>query len=122
MWHRNFAIYAVHIAFWSAFGITERFVGAGHAAPSSAPTAEAPTTARFSRAVLAVHFVAFGLMYLGIGIPVFSHRVPARFPEQRIVGTLIIAGGAWLMCWSLLFFRSWRFRAKLDAGHELARS
>ena len=24
------------------------------------------------------------------------------------------------MCWSLLYFRSWRFRAKLDAGHELA--
>lgn len=120
MSHWDFAIYPVHGAFWAAFGITQHFVGAGHAASSRAPAAQVSTTARFSRAVLAVHFVAFGVMYMGIGSAVFANRVPAWFPGQRIVGTLIIAVGAWLMCWSLVYFRSWRFRAKLDAGHELA--
>jgi protein-S-isoprenylcysteine O-methyltransferase Ste14 len=120
MSHWDFAIYPVHGAFWAAFGITQHFVGAGHVAPVAAPTAGAPSTARFSRAVLAIHFVAFGVMYLGIGSAVFANRVPAWFHGQRVAGTLVIAVGAWLMCWSLLFFRSWRFRATLDTGHELA--
>jgi protein-S-isoprenylcysteine O-methyltransferase Ste14 len=116
----DFAIYPVHGAFWAAFGITQHFVGAGRAAATAAPAAAAPTTAKFSRAVLAVNFVAFGVMYMGIGSAVFSHRVAAWFPGQRIAGTLVMAAGAWVMCWSLLYFRSWRFRATLDAGHELA--
>jgi len=32
----------------------------------------------------------------------------------------VILAGAYLMCWALVFFRSWRFRAELDVGHELA--
>lgn len=116
----DYAIYAVHGAFWTAFGITQRIVGAGRAAPADAATAATETTAPYSRAVLAVHFVAFGLMYMGIGSAVFSHQVPMWWGGQRIAGTLIIAVGAWIMCWSLLYFRSWRFRAKLDAGHQLA--
>jgi protein-S-isoprenylcysteine O-methyltransferase Ste14 len=116
----DYAIYAVHGAFWTAFGITQRVVGAGSAAPATAETAVAPNTARFSRSVLAVHFVAFGLLYMGIGSAVFGHRVPIWWTGQRIAGTLAIAVGAWMMCWSLVYFRSWRFRAKLDAGHQLA--
>jgi protein-S-isoprenylcysteine O-methyltransferase Ste14 len=118
--HRDLAIYAVHAAFWAAFGITRRFVGAGHAAAATAPATAAPATARYSRLVLAVHFVAFGVMYMGVGAAVIPGRVPAWFPGQRVVGALIIAVGAWVMCWALLYFRSWRFRATLDAGHELA--
>jgi protein-S-isoprenylcysteine O-methyltransferase Ste14 len=57
---------------------------------------------------------------MGVGAAVIPRRVPVWFPGQRIAGTLIIALGAWLMCWALVYFRSWRFRAKLDAGHELA--
>ena len=120
MMHWDLAIYLVHIAFWAAFGITRHVVSTRRAAPDAAPAAPVPSTARFSRAVLAVHFVAFGVMYLGIGNAVIPNRVPAWFPGQRIVGTLIIAVGAWLMCWSLVYFRSWRFRARIDAGHELA--
>jgi protein-S-isoprenylcysteine O-methyltransferase Ste14 len=116
----DYSIYAVHIAFWVAFGITQRFVGVGRAAPVGAQTAAAPGVARFSRTVLAGHFVAFGVMYLGIGSAVFSQRVSTWIPGQRVVGMLIIVAGSALMCWSLVYFRSWRFRAKLDAGHELA--
>ena len=120
MLHSDYLIYAVHAAFWTAFGITQRFVGAGRAAATGAQTAAAPIVAPFSRTVLAVHFVAFGLMYLGIGSAVASERVVAWFPGQRVVGTLVMAAGCAVMCWSLVYFRSWRFRAKLDAGHELA--
>jgi protein-S-isoprenylcysteine O-methyltransferase Ste14 len=119
----DLAIYAVHAAFWGAFAITQRLSAAGRAAPAPASPASAiaaPATARYSRLVLAVHFVAFGVMYMGVGAAVIPVRVPAWFPGQRIVGTLVIAAGACLMCWALVYFRSWRFRAKLDAGHELA--
>src|SRR5260221_242671 len=51
---------------------------------------------------------------------VLSNRVPRLFVGQSVVATLIIALGAWLMCWTLLHFGSWRFRAKLDEGHRLA--
>lgn len=120
MQHPDFSIYAVHLVFWAAFGITRRFVAAGPAASAGGPTTAAPIVARFSRAVLTAHFVAFGVMYLGIGITVFWNRVPAWFTGQRVVGTLIMAAGSALMCWSLAYFRSWRVRGKLDAGHELA--
>ena len=59
-------------------------------------------------------------MYFGMGSAIFSHAVPAWFSGQRVVGTLAIATGSGLMAWARLFFRSWRIRAKLEAGHELA--
>lgn len=118
----DFILYAVHVAFWGAFAVTHRLRGPGADTSSAGPTTntETATTARFSRTLVAVHMVAFAVMYAGIGNAVFPDRVPHWFPGQRLVGTLVIAGGAVLMCWSLVYFRSWRFRAKLDAGHELA--
>jgi protein-S-isoprenylcysteine O-methyltransferase Ste14 len=117
---RDLAIYGVHAAFWAAFAVTHRFVGAGRAAGGSTPPVMAPRAAPYSRSVLAIHFVAFGVMYMGVGGAVFADGVPAWFAGQRLAGTAIMAMGAWLMCWSLVYFRSWRFRAALDAGHELA--
>jgi protein-S-isoprenylcysteine O-methyltransferase Ste14 len=114
------AIYGVHAAFWAAFVITQRFVGVGRAVKEVTPTATAARTAPYSRLVLGAHFLAFGLMYIGIGAAVFPGRVPAWFPGQRLAGTAVIAVGGWLMCWALVYFRSWRLRAELDAGHELA--
>ncbi len=117
---RDVAIYGVHAAFWGAFGITQRFVGVGRAVKEPAVAVAVTHTAPYSRLVLGVHFVAFGVMYAGIGGAVFAGSVPAWFPGQRLAGTAVMALGAWLMCWSLVYFRSWRFRAQLDAGHELA--
>ena len=59
-------------------------------------------------------------MYFGIGYAVIPGRVPNWFPGQRVAGTLVIAGGAALMVWALVYFRSWRFRAAVEKGHELA--
>jgi protein-S-isoprenylcysteine O-methyltransferase Ste14 len=117
---QDLAIYGVHAAFWTAFGITQRFVGAGHAVRDAGPAAVSPRTAPYSRLVLGIHFVAFAVMYMGVGDAVFRGNVPSWFPGQRIAGTAIMGLGAWLMCWSLVYFRSWRFRAQLDTGHELA--
>jgi protein-S-isoprenylcysteine O-methyltransferase Ste14 len=78
------------------------------------------TIAPFSRALLAVHVLAFAAMYFGIANAVFPRRVPIWFPWQRVVGSIVIAAGAVLVTWALVHFRSWRFRAKLEEGHQLA--
>ncbi|MEO5800415.1 MAG: isoprenylcysteine carboxylmethyltransferase family protein [Gemmatimonadales bacterium] len=117
----DLGLYVVHFAFWSSFGITRTLQRArGDAAAPVAPAAAAETTAQYSRALLILHSLAFGVMYFGIGNAVIPGRVPELFPGQRIVGGLIIGLGAALMSWALTWFQSWRFRAKLDAGHQLA--
>jgi len=116
--HLDLSIYAVHAAFWASFGITRAIVREKAAEP--APAVEEQKTAPFSRVVLGVHFLAFGVMYFGLGRAVLPALVPEWFYDQRIAGVLVMALGAYLMSWSLVYFRSWRFRAKLDAGHQLA--
>jgi protein-S-isoprenylcysteine O-methyltransferase Ste14 len=116
-------IYAVHIAFWGSFGITRMLANRGAPPPSAEPPStkeSAAQTAPFSRAMLAFHMTAFGVMYFGLNNSVIGHKVPDLFPGQRIAGTAVIALGAFMMCWSLVYFRSWRFRAQLDASHQLA--
>src|SRR3954463_2659206 len=110
--------------FWGAFGLTRIIVRSrdrkdGRAAETS-PISRKENTAPFSRALLAFHALAFGLMYFGIGYAVIPRRVPNWFPGQRLAGMLVIAGGAALTVSALLYFRSWRVRATLGKGHELA--
>jgi protein-S-isoprenylcysteine O-methyltransferase Ste14 len=120
----DFQIYTVHWMFWSAFGFTRVILRRrdrnDSRAVDTAPISQKEKTAPFSRALLAFHALAFAMMYFGIGFAVIPGRVPNCFPGQRLAGTLVIAGGAALMVWALVYFRSWRFRATLDKGHELA--
>jgi protein-S-isoprenylcysteine O-methyltransferase Ste14 len=120
----DFGIYIVHAAFWSALAVMLiflRLIGSKRVSPSDAPPlAKKGETAPYSRALLAFHMSAFFSMYFGMGQAVFTSGVPAWFPGQRIAGGVVIASGAALMDWTLVFFRSWRYRAKLDIGHELA--
>lgn len=67
-----------------------------------------------------VHMLAFLVMYAGIGNAVIPDRVPELFPGQRWVGGLVILVGAAFASWALLHFKSWRYRAALAEGHELA--
>jgi protein-S-isoprenylcysteine O-methyltransferase Ste14 len=101
----DLVLYPVHGAFWSAFGITM-----------------VVHTAGYSRALVAFHAVAFGVMYFGMADAVFGRRVPAWFEGQRSAGTAVVAAGAALMVATLVHFRSWRFRATLDQGHQQATS
>src|SRR6188768_1651705 len=97
----DFSIYTVHAAFWGAFVLTRVLVrrrdqNKGNK-PEEAPIAPKGITAPFSRMLVAFHALAFGVMYMGIGIAVFPRGVPAWFAGQRIVGTIVIAGGAVLV-------------------------
>ena len=120
----DLALYAEHVAFWSAFGLTRLRPWSrdrdGTSTSEPAATSQQENTAPFSRALLAFHMLAFAVMYFGVANAVLPRRVPVWFPGQRIVGSVVIAGGAALVAWALLYFRSWRFRAKLEEGHQLA--
>jgi protein-S-isoprenylcysteine O-methyltransferase Ste14 len=117
----DIGIYVAHGLFWSSFGLTLfvlRFRRAD-AAPKQ-PAVEKQQTAPYSRALVAVHALGFAVMYFGVAQAVFSGQVPNWFPGQRVAGGLVIGTGAVLMVWALIYFRSWRFRAQLDEGHQLA--
>ncbi len=119
----DMTIYAAHGMFWSAFGITLvvlRLLYGREREEPAAPAAAEAHTARHSRALIAFHSVAFAVMYFGMALAVFGHRVPAWFEGQRALGTFVIALGAALMVFTMVHFQSWRFRATLDRGHQLA--
>jgi protein-S-isoprenylcysteine O-methyltransferase Ste14 len=88
----------------------------------SVPAASNNATAPFSRAVLVVHALAFFLIYFGVTHAVLRRRVPVWFVGQRVVASLIIVSAVALMVWAVRSFPSFRFRAKLDAGHQLTTS
>jgi protein-S-isoprenylcysteine O-methyltransferase Ste14 len=128
----DIAIYAVHGAFWAAFGITRSLSRSKNSEPAplsepaapkpaaAEPASAVPTTARFSRLLVAIHGIGFFVMYFGIGNALFGSGVPHWFTGQQVVGALVIAVGARLMCWALLHFRSWRFQARIESDHQLA--
>ena len=116
-------VYLAHAVFWGAFGLTRLLVqrtSPPARADEGLPIAAESQTAPYSRALLTVHMLAFGVMYFGVGTAVFAKRVPGLFVGQRVAGTLIILLGAGLVCWALAYFKSWRVRARLDEGHQLA--
>jgi protein-S-isoprenylcysteine O-methyltransferase Ste14 len=117
-------LYLVHAVFWGTFVLNRQWQKTRHNEPlsdtSESPLVENAQTAKYSRSLLVFHMFAFGVMYFAIGQSVFSNSVPNWFVGQRLIGTLIIAIGAALMSWALIFFNSWRFRAKLEKGHKLA--
>jgi protein-S-isoprenylcysteine O-methyltransferase Ste14 len=120
----DFQIYTAHWVFWGAFGLTRVILRSrdrkDFRVDDLAPISQKENTAPFSRALLAFHALAFGVMYFGISYAVIRGRVPYWFPGQRVAGTLVIAAGAALVVSALVYFRSWRFRAALDQSHQLA--
>src|SRR6185295_7797486 len=82
--------------------------------------AQTEVTARYSRLVVALHGAPFWLMYFGLGNAVNNRLVPIWFAGQRVAGAVVILSSAALMSWAVAHFSSWRMRAKLDAGHQLA--
>jgi protein-S-isoprenylcysteine O-methyltransferase Ste14 len=123
--HRDLLIYVVHGAFWFAFGVADKFASRRRAPSSSRTTEpvainERETVSPFAKRVVAVHGIAFGIMYFGVGNAAIPQRVPEWFAGQRLVGAAIIMAGAWIAAWARVWFHSWRFQAKLDAGHQLA--
>lgn len=117
----DIGIYIAHAAFFLAFAIARRIAAMaprdqGGARVVSSQAAAAPG----SRILFVTHVGAFFLLYFGIAAAVFGTPRRLLFPPQIVIGALIIAIGAVLSCWTLLYFRSWRFRAAIGVGHELA--
>ena len=118
----DYLIYAAHTAFWLAFGVTRMATARPRTVeetPGSAAAAGSEGVA-FARTAVAIHMVAFAVMYFGLGQAVIPHAVPTWFVGQRLAGFGVILLGAVLASWAVASFQSWRFQAKLDAGHQLA--
>lgn len=114
------AIYAVHACFWLAL-VAARLAGRKkRQGAENSSVAREKKTARHSRLLVWIHFAAFAVLYSGIAAAVFGGQTPAWFSGQRIVGLAIIGVGAALAASAILHFRSWRFRAEVSAGHQLA--
>jgi len=119
----DLAVYGAHAVFWGAFIVTRLVTREPASSPKAAvrdtAVAREETTARHSRGLLAFHMAAFGITYYGIARGVFG-RMPALFVGLPWLGAATLAVGLFLAVWSLLYFKSWRFRAQLDEGHQLA--
>jgi protein-S-isoprenylcysteine O-methyltransferase Ste14 len=119
----DLGIYVVHGAFWTAFLLTRlalRSADREPAAGAKGAVAVATAAAPYSRALLILHTFAFFLLYYGIGNAVFRSHGPISTAPQRIAAMTIIVVGTACTVAALAHFRSWRFRAKLDEGHQLA--
>ena len=114
----------MHVGFWIALGVARAILGGSmrgvDGTSTKAPVSHEARTGRYSRFVLAFHIAAFGVMYLGMANAVLPNRVPSLFAGQRVVGTIVMAAGAALIIAAFAHFQSWRFRAKIDRGHQLA--
>jgi protein-S-isoprenylcysteine O-methyltransferase Ste14 len=119
-------IYVAHALFWLVFAAANVYARRRYPPP---PHDRAPSSAEADNALRAkhasllvwVHALAFALLFYGVGRAVWNRDVPFHPPAWRVaVGVTIIAAGAALAFWARVSFASWRIRAQLDAGHQLA--
>lgn len=113
----DWAVYAVHAAAWGAFLLARALARRGD---GGGPKAAAPARAPYARAMVASHVAAMFVLYWGVGHAVIGRDVPGLFPSCRAPGAALSLAGGGLMAWAVLHFRSWRYAAALEAGHELA--
>jgi protein-S-isoprenylcysteine O-methyltransferase Ste14 len=119
----DLGVYIVHGAFWTAFLLTLFVLRSDDRRKSIGPGSNATTNgeaAPYSRALLIFHSFAFFLMYFGIANAVLPARAPISSARHRLAGMAIIVAGSACAVAALAHFRSWRFRARLDEGHQLA--
>lgn len=112
-------MYLLHAGVWLTF-IAARAARRPPQPAGAAPAATEERTAPLSRALLAFHMVGMGVLYFGLGNTIIPGRVPERFPQQRLAGGVVMVLAAALAAWAMTSFRSWRFRARVEVGHELA--
>jgi protein-S-isoprenylcysteine O-methyltransferase Ste14 len=117
-------IYLAHGAFWVAFAIARLIARASlrekQDGAAVAGRVEKQDSSPHARLMVGIHSVGFFILYLGVGDAVFGGHPAALFQSQVLVGAILIGCGLVLSCWTLFYFRSWRFQATLNVGHELA--
>jgi protein-S-isoprenylcysteine O-methyltransferase Ste14 len=117
----DLGIYIAHAGFFLSFVMARRIAALAPRDQGDARVVSSQATAApASRILFVAHIGAFFLLYLGIAAAVFGPPPRVLFPPQIVIGLLLIVIGAVLSCWTLLYFRSWRFRAAVGVGHELA--
>jgi len=119
----GFGIYVAHAVAAAAF-VTARLIGRAslrdkQSATAGAERAKKKDSAPYSRMLVGFHAVGFGILYFGIANAVLGGQPVALFESQALAGGIVIGCGTALSCWALLHFRSWRFRASLEVGHQL---
>jgi len=110
---------AIHVGLWISFIAAHLFVRGRRGVRNPGPAAlrvSREYTAAYSRALLVLHTCGIVVFYAGVVTARPSAQIWAS--AQRVVGGLIIALGATLIGWAIASLHSWRFRAKLDAGHQ----
>lgn len=111
-------IYVFHALFYGAMQLKRAPQASAAADASPAPR---PATARHARVLVALHGVAFAAMYYGIGQAVAAPaRARVLWSPQPLAGGTVIVAGAAMVGWTMRVFRSWRFQARIDAGHRLS--
>jgi protein-S-isoprenylcysteine O-methyltransferase Ste14 len=122
MAHVDTALILAHITFCAVFGagllLRRRRTDADTATTTDQSIGAAPR----SRLYVAVHGVAFWLMYFGIGqafARTDAHAIPL---VCRVEGATLILLGAAIAASAVSVFSSWRFRAQVDRGHTLVTS
>lgn len=114
------AILPAHAVFWMGFIVTRMIVrgrtGAA-ARPETGPAQKSKGAAWF----VAGHALAFAVLYNGICVGALWHH-PSLFRRMPATGAALILAAMLFACWALLHFRSWRFKAQIDRGHQLATS
>jgi protein-S-isoprenylcysteine O-methyltransferase Ste14 len=110
-------IYVFHALFFGAFLL--RLAPKARAGAGAAATE--PQAARSARALVALHGVAFAAMYYGVGQALAApDRLRLLWTARPVVGGAIILTGAAVIAWTMRVFRSWRFQARIDSGHQLS--
>jgi len=88
------------------------------------PRAAAASEAQHPRLFTRLHGAAITAFYLALAFDSSRALPPSRLlfssPAVFAVGAVVMAAGTGLALWALISFRSWRFDAKVDKGHELA--
>jgi protein-S-isoprenylcysteine O-methyltransferase Ste14 len=123
-------IYVAHILFWLVFAAANVYARRRHSAEAivsadaraaSAPRNGETLRARNASLLVWIHALGFAVLFYGVGRAVWDRQVPFDPPAARVVaGVTVIALGAVLAFWARVSFASWRVRAQLDAGHQLA--
>lgn len=116
------AVFLLHTVWWGMYllGIATRRASAD---PDPSPAAEAPRTAPLSRIAVGIHSALIVALYPLLWVATdgpqdFAGTVGVR----KALSAVVLLLGAGLIGWTTWSFRSYRLRAQLDPGHQLATS
>ena len=115
-------VYVFHIAFYALFVIRKLGPRMPAAPVAPAPAASDPgaPSAPHARALIAMHVLAFSVLYFGLGRAVLSERGSRfLFPSPPVLGGAVMVAACALLVSALRVFQSWRLLARIERGHQL---